>query len=74
MTTDDKGFIWLYNDIDKAISVIAPNTHTFKKIDKKAGLFHFIATEILQDNNRNICITTIGGSTDIIYPTTEKIK
>ena len=74
MTKDDRGFIWLYNNIDKAVSIIDPETHTFKNIDKKAGLSDYAVYDILQDNKKNVWITTGGGGADIINLSTGKLK
>ena len=74
MTLDDKGNIWVYNMIDKAVSIIDPVALTYKNIGKKQGLSDSSAFQILQDSNKNIWITTYSGGLDIIDNSSGKIK
>jgi signal transduction histidine kinase/streptogramin lyase len=71
---DEDGLLWLYNSWDKAVSIIDPNTYSFKNLDRKAGLSDTLAFEILQDANKNIWISTGSGGVDIIDQKAGKIK
>jgi hypothetical protein len=35
---DEKGLLWVYNNLDKAVSIIDPLAQSFKNLDRKAGL------------------------------------
>ncbi|MEO5892363.1 MAG: two-component regulator propeller domain-containing protein [Ferruginibacter sp.] len=74
MVRSADGLIWVANDIDKSISIIDPVTMTFKSIDKKAGLSDSVAFGILEDNNKNIWITTYTGGVNIVDLKSGKIK
>ena len=74
MTVDDRGNIWVFNYIDKAVSIVDPGSMTYKNLDMKAGLSDSSAFQILQDVNKKIWITTLKGGVDIIDPVAGKIK
>jgi ligand-binding sensor domain-containing protein len=58
----------------KAVSVIDPETLTFKNAGMKEGLSDSSFFEILEDDNKNIWITTYNGGADIIDLKADKIK
>jgi len=83
MITDDNGNIWVYNLIDKSVSIINPVAQTYKNIDAKTWLSDTSAfyqhpsgndVKILQDDSKNIWITTMAGGVDIIDAQSGKIK
>ena len=74
MFKDESGLIWVYNNIDKAVSVINPKEMAFKNIDKKVGLSDSTAFEITEDDNKNIWISTYTGGVNIIDIKAGKIK
>jgi signal transduction histidine kinase/streptogramin lyase len=71
---DENGLLWVYNNKAKAVSVIDPETLTFKNVGMKDGLSDSSFFEILQDDNKNIWITTYAGGADIIDLEAGKIK
>jgi signal transduction histidine kinase/ligand-binding sensor domain-containing protein len=83
MITDKAGNIWVYNLTDKAVSIINPDTQSYKNIDGKTWLSDSTGfkshnfpndLQILQDDSKNIWITTMAGGVDIIDATSGKIK
>ena len=83
MTTDKKGNIWVHNINDHSVSCINPETFTFKNIESKNWLTDstfFLNVgqlndlQILEDDDKNIWITTMAGGIDIIDPVAGKIK
>ncbi|HUZ60372.1 MAG TPA: two-component regulator propeller domain-containing protein [Hanamia sp.] len=84
MITDKSGNIWVYNQKDKAVSIINPAASTYKNIEAKTWLsdtsgFQPHPTtandlQILQDDSKNIWITTMAGGVDIIDAASGKIK
>jgi len=83
MITDNAGNIWVYNQADKSVSIINPTAQTYKNIDAKTWLsdtsgFHPYPTsndlQIIQDDAKNIWITTMAGGVDIINAQSGKIK
>ena len=74
LTKDANGFLWVYNRVDSAVSIIDPEAKTYKSIGRKNGLSDLTAFEALEDNNKNIWITTYAFGVDIINPATGKIK
>ena len=83
MITDENGNIWLYNLNDRSVSIINPTTQTYKNIKVKDWLSDSTGfqphtsgndMQILQDDAKNIWITTMAGGVNIIDVTTGKIK
>ena len=74
LTKDQNGLIWVYNLKDSAVSIIDPQAQTYKNLDKKGGLSDLTAFEMLEDDSKNIWITTYSGGADIINPASGKIK
>jgi signal transduction histidine kinase/ligand-binding sensor domain-containing protein len=74
LTKDENGFIWVYNFTDSAVSIIDPEARTYKNLDRKNGLSDHTAFEMLEDDSKNIWISTYNGGADIINPATGKIK
>ena len=74
MFKDENGLIWVYNNFDRGVSIIDPQTLSYKNLDIKAGLSDSAAYEILQDDSKNIWITTYNGGADIINTKSGKIK
>ena len=83
MVNDEAGNIWVYNLTARAVSIINPKTMTFKNIPVKDYISDSTGfqqsnlprdLQILQDNAKNIWITTMGGGVNIIEPSTNKIK
>ncbi|MEJ7587299.1 MAG: two-component regulator propeller domain-containing protein, partial [Ferruginibacter sp.] len=74
MITAENGLIWVYNDIDKAVSIIDPEALTFKNLDQKAGLSDSTAFGLLEDDSKNIWITTFNHGANIIDLKTGTIK
>ena len=71
---DETGLLWVYNHSARAVSIIDPETLSFKNLDKKAGLSDSSSFEILQDLNKNIWISTNTGGVNIINLKAGKIK
>ncbi len=74
MTRDEKGNIWLYNRKDKSLCIIDPIARTYKEINNKTGLSDSTAFDVMEDNNKNIWITTAAGGADIIDASSGKIR
>lgn len=74
MFKDENGHIWVYSKLGKAISIIDPEALTFKTLDKNTGLSDSTVFEILEDDNKNIWISTFTGGVDIINLKSGKIK
>ncbi|MEJ0104466.1 MAG: ATP-binding protein [Bacteroidota bacterium] len=74
ITVDEKGLLWVYNTKDSAVSIIDPETQTYKNIDRETGLSHKAAFEMVEDDNKNIWITTYNAGIDIIDRKSGKIK
>ncbi|MEP7374772.1 MAG: two-component regulator propeller domain-containing protein [Chitinophagaceae bacterium] len=74
MTKDGNGLIWVYNKIDSAVSIVNPEARTYKSLDTKNGLSDRAAFETLEDDNKNIWISTYTSGVDVFNPTTGKIK
>lgn len=84
MITDKAGNIWVYNQADKSVSVINPTARTYKNIEAKPWLsdtsgFQPHPTtsndlQIVEDDSKNIWITTMAGGVDIIDAASGKIK
>jgi signal transduction histidine kinase/ligand-binding sensor domain-containing protein len=83
MITDKRGNVWVYNQADKSVSIIDPAEGTYKNIDAKTWLsdisgFQPYSTannlQIVQDDAKNIWITTMAGGVDIIDAASGKIK
>jgi signal transduction histidine kinase/ligand-binding sensor domain-containing protein len=83
MITDEEGNILVYNLVDKAVSIVNPATRTYKNIEAKNWLSdssgflnHPLPNnlQILQDDAKNIWITTMAGGVDIINAASGKIK
>ncbi|HYK44826.1 MAG TPA: two-component regulator propeller domain-containing protein, partial [Parafilimonas sp.] len=71
---DDKGLLWLYNFSDKAVSVIDPETLTFKNITVKQGLSDSSFFQAEQDNEKNIWLTSYNNGINILDLKSAKIK
>ena len=84
MIMDKAGNIWVYNQADKSVSIINPAAQTYKNIDAKTWLSDTsgfqphpitgINLQILQDDAKNIWVTTMAGGVDIINAESGKIK
>ncbi len=83
MITDGAGNIWVYNLIVRAVSVIDPVAKTYKNIEAKAWLSDSTGfqkgntprdLQIVEDDAKNIWITTMAGGVNIIDPIAGKIK
>jgi signal transduction histidine kinase/ligand-binding sensor domain-containing protein len=83
MTLDKDGSIWVYNISGKAVSIINPVALTYKNIDGKTWLSDtscFVNKkqindlQIVEDDSKNIWITTIAGGLNIIDAASGKIK
>jgi hypothetical protein len=71
---DDKGLLWVYNLKDKAVSVIDPETLTFKNITMKQGLSDSSFFQAEQDNEKNIWLTSYNNGINILDLKSAKIK
>ncbi|MGN6247318.1 MAG: ATP-binding protein [Ginsengibacter sp.] len=82
MTKDDAGNIWLYNTKDKAITIIDPQTKTFREIDIKKLVEPDVLTktspqedfQVVQTDDKKIWMSTFFGGVDIIDPVEGNIK
>ncbi len=77
MTRDEMGNIWVYNQLDSSVSIINPQSRTFKNLNAKAGFTALSDRQVLnifQDSNKNIWIATNDGGADIIDLASGKIK
>ncbi len=74
LTKDINGNLWVYNKVDSAISIIKPDSQTYKNLDRSSGLPDGIALEVLEDEEKNIWINTYYGGAAIITPGSGKIK
>ncbi len=71
---DQNGMIWLHNAKDKAISIINTETATYKNIDKKTGMTDSHSFDLVEDDNKNIWISTYTGGINIVNYASGKIK
>ena len=74
MILDEKGNIWLYNHKDSGLCIIDPVTRTYKELNTKTGLSDSTTFDVLEDNNKNIWITTAAGGADIIDFSAGKLR
>ncbi len=74
ISKDKNGNLWVYNNSDKAVSIINPENNTFKNISQKEGLSDSTVFEIIHDEENSIWITTNTHGINIINPTTGKLK
>ncbi|HSN09210.1 MAG TPA: two-component regulator propeller domain-containing protein, partial [Hanamia sp.] len=83
MITDETGNIWIYNQAEKSVSIIDPAAATYKNIDAKTWLSDTSGfqlspeandLQIIQDDAKNMWITTMAGGVDIIDVASGKIK
>lgn len=66
MTLDHLGNIWHYNTTDTAISIINPETGTFRNLSIKNGLPDTAAFEVFEDSHKNIWISSSNKGVQII--------
>ncbi|MES1213917.1 MAG: two-component regulator propeller domain-containing protein [Bacteroidota bacterium] len=71
---DEKGLLWTYNRRDSAMSIIDPETMTYKNIGREEGLSHKAAYGATEDENKNIWISTFNAGINIIDRKAGKIK
>ncbi|MEO5942895.1 MAG: two-component regulator propeller domain-containing protein [Ferruginibacter sp.] len=83
MTVDKAGNIWVYNIPGKAVSIINTEALTYRNIDAKTWLSDtscFVNNnqnndlQIVEDDSKNIWITTMAGGINIIDAASGKIK
>ena len=83
MITDETGNIWIYNQSENSVSIINPAGGTYKNIDAKTWLSDTSGSQpyplanslqIIQDEAKNIWVTTMAGGVDIIDVASGKIK
>ncbi len=74
ISKDNYGNLWVYNEINRAVSIIDPIKNTFKNITLKEGLSDSLVFEILHDRENNHWITTYTRGINIINSSTGKIK
>ncbi len=74
MSTDKSGLIWVFNNKDKAVSIIDPVAGSYRNLTKQTGLSDSTVFQILKDDKKHIWITTYAGGADIIDLSTNTIK
>jgi signal transduction histidine kinase/ligand-binding sensor domain-containing protein len=74
ITKDEKGMLWVYNIKDNAISIIDPETATFKNIGMKEGLSDSTFNEVILDEDNNIWANSASGGVNIINRSANKVS
>lgn len=70
ITKDQEGNFWLFNSVDTTVSIINPETGTYRSLSKKEGLQDKGVFEIIEDAEKNIWISSFTAGLLMINPKT----
>lgn len=68
MTLDHQGNIWVYNTIDKALSIINTEEGTYRNLAAKNGLADTTTFKVLEDSHKNIWISSLQNGLQMMNP------